>query len=682
MGDKRAGLYAALVATALSLAAGFAAYQQLFSTFAAYDDEGYLMISLSSVQQGQALYDQVYSQYGPAYYALQSLLLRVTGLPIAHDASRWRTLALWLGSCLLASRALWRQTNCPWTALIGFVILFCHVDRLALEPGHPQEFSLLLLSACWWLIAGMPSATRRNAFRWRAAICGAATGTLLMIKPNLGVFLLVPTGLALLPFERTGWLRHVLVGVSRAAWLALPWVVCHGRLADTAAVPLALLVWGAMMLIVAADAGAQGTREIVPGAAWLYALTTILSATSYGAWAVATGTSWSGLLQGLIGQHVSFGSRAFFHPAPLPWGSSLIVGAGALLLWWSRYRPGIAVGARWGAVVALLLVLARQLRDGGTPLLHGVFDRGHCGLAVALLAPSAWCLLRPPRGSGPDRQPAGATAGLARRWLALAGVTQLLGAYPVPGTQMAVGSFLLVGAGLVVSRDAIRASWSLPFAWRLPNPRWLAATAVTLAAAVLFARDAQTWQRRAAYEPLRLPGTSGLRLPAETVAEMHWLCTQIQDSADTFLFREHSRNSYYFWTRQSPPSSLNATCWPYLLSAAEQQRILAALGSRRRILVITEPYLAPLPVTESPLLRYIDRHWLPVASGAHFRVALLAPGVPGQDQTSAGSAHGARTLAQISHQSRPAALLRQVPARRSLRAAIPVRRLWVAGPDR
>lgn len=47
----------------------FAGFQQIFSTFASYDDEGYVMLSLVSYQDGKPLYDETYSQYGPFFFS-------------------------------------------------------------------------------------------------------------------------------------------------------------------------------------------------------------------------------------------------------------------------------------------------------------------------------------------------------------------------------------------------------------------------------------------------------------------------------------------------------------------------------------------------------------------------------------------------------------------------------------
>src|SRR5262245_64052464 len=85
--DRRRLLVPALI---LVVAAGClpAAYYGMFSGFQDYDDEGYLLISLRDYARGGVLYDQVYTQYGPAYYQLLTAVFGLFGLPFTHTAGR------------------------------------------------------------------------------------------------------------------------------------------------------------------------------------------------------------------------------------------------------------------------------------------------------------------------------------------------------------------------------------------------------------------------------------------------------------------------------------------------------------------------------------------------------------------------------------------------------------------
>jgi hypothetical protein len=52
---------------------------------AKYDDESYVMLSLQTFFQGQRLYEETYTQYGPAYYLIQS-----HPPPVGHDTYHCR----------------------------------------------------------------------------------------------------------------------------------------------------------------------------------------------------------------------------------------------------------------------------------------------------------------------------------------------------------------------------------------------------------------------------------------------------------------------------------------------------------------------------------------------------------------------------------------------------------------
>jgi hypothetical protein len=47
---------------------------------------------------------------------------------------------------------------------------------------------------------------------------------------------------------------------------------------------------------------------------------------------------------------------------------------------------------------------------------------------------------------------------------------------------------------------------------------------------------------------------------------------------------------------------------------------VTALDQTRRVCAVEEPYEAPLPVTTSPLLRYLDERFTPIAADRYFRV--------------------------------------------------------------
>jgi hypothetical protein len=164
-------LLLAAVGLAVACAATFAAHERLYSTFMEYDDEGYVLLTLQTFLSGQPLYDATYTQYGPAFYLLESGLRGLTGLPLTHDATRLKTLVLWLASAAISAGIVFRLTRSPWLALLGFGAAFLHLEKLVLEPGHPQEWCLLGLAVA---LLGATLSGPQLAL-WRVFLLGSAT---------------------------------------------------------------------------------------------------------------------------------------------------------------------------------------------------------------------------------------------------------------------------------------------------------------------------------------------------------------------------------------------------------------------------------------------------------------------------------------------------------------------------
>jgi hypothetical protein len=343
-----------------------------FSTFADYDDEGYMMISLRGYQQHGALYDQVFSQYGPAYYQLQSAFHRLTCLPLAHDVARLRTLVFWAMSCGLATLALFRMTRNRLAALAGFLLIFAHLDRLALEPGHPQEWCVLLMAAVWCASTWLDEPSRASL--WAAALIGACCGLLAMIKPNLGGLMTCAVIAAVSRRHSAAisecWLRWLSV----LALLAIPWVISRSHLHSPAGWSFPLLVTGGLLLLLAAGQAWPVQASGKPGrgaATWWIVLICGLTMAFVAGMARIGGTSSQGLLHGLILQHLEFGSRAFFKSPPLPPFTELILGGLAFVLAWGRRRRQVLLATRaafWTARSRLCMAsLIAAWRDSGWP---------------------------------------------------------------------------------------------------------------------------------------------------------------------------------------------------------------------------------------------------------------------------------------------------------------------------
>ena len=168
-------------------------YFRMFSMWAAYDDEGYIMQSVRSYLEGHRLYDEVYSQYGPSFFLLQHGIYSLLGLPLTHDVVRLVTLAAWLGTAAAAAGIVFRLTRSLVLSAIALVHVFVHLVSLISEPGHPETVLGLTFTLACLIVAG----DRGPITRRHAAWCGILAAFAVFAKVNVGAYLFL--GLAI-PF--------------------------------------------------------------------------------------------------------------------------------------------------------------------------------------------------------------------------------------------------------------------------------------------------------------------------------------------------------------------------------------------------------------------------------------------------------------------------------------------------
>jgi hypothetical protein len=582
---------------------GFAAYHQMFTTHAAYDDEGYVMLALAAYLDGKPLYDEVYAQYGPAPFALWAAVHRVLGLPVGHDVTRIQTILVWLLASSLGAVLVARLTRSWPFAAIAFVLGFLHLERLCLEPGHPQALcALAVAGACLLLCRPVPGAHRR------AVGLGVLVASVVMTKTNVGVLLLAAVATTMTvagPRDRAA--RLILAALLPLMALA-PFVVARAGSDEPGGLLLPAIV--AYSSAATLWLALRRPHRVVFRWSHLVAFATSLVATC-AVWAVAAladGTSPAGLWYGLVGQHTSlvanFASAAPIPAAALPWAVVGFVGA-----FLAADRAAVAAAARVAVTLALAWTCLQHLSDSTVPLVHGRVDRGATGALVGFATPLLWVLLKPAGTQDDD-------SALARLGLCFVACLLPLSAYPTAGTQMAVGSFALLLGCVVVVHDGIEAA-----AARRPSSRLAAVPLAAVLLATLLVRDVHFRARWTTFTPLDLPGAGRLRMPAETAARYRWIVESLRERADTFVFAARARNSFYFWTRLPPPTALNPTLWQFLLRPAEQQRVIAALESASRPAVVQETTARELEA-DAPLRVYLVRRFAPSLRNGPFEIWL------------------------------------------------------------
>ncbi len=162
-----------------------------FSGFAAYDDEGYFLITLRDFVAGPHTFAHVSALYGPIYYELVGGFFKLTGLPITHDNGRYLTLAIWLAGSLLQGVAVYRLTERLWLGVCAQLVGFHVLAAMAPEPLHPSGLVGLLMGGI-----ALAASFDEERPRLSGAALGGLCAALCLIKINTGAFAVLALAIA------------------------------------------------------------------------------------------------------------------------------------------------------------------------------------------------------------------------------------------------------------------------------------------------------------------------------------------------------------------------------------------------------------------------------------------------------------------------------------------------------
>ena len=564
-------------------------HRLVFAQFQDYDDEGYLLVTVQQFLRGLPLYDQVYTQYGPAYYLWQQVLHTLLGIPVTHDATRVVTIVVWLTCAVLVGLIVWLLTKRQLLTALGTIAAFMHLTRMTLEPGHPQELCVLgvlgaLALTTWRLAVKTRIGPAASMSVWALVAVTALT------KVNVGAFLAGALTLGLVTsLIGTRWRTALERIVMAAAMLAVP-ALMRGDLRRSDIAAYVVLVWcGLLAAFISrtsdAEEGVVTVRDLVAG----------ISAFAIGCGVVVAGIVYQGTSPGALFEGLFVAPlllpKVFWSPLPVP---ALLAAAApaALLVAWCWHRG--LIRQRWiefaalaGGLIMLMLSVAK--------VYWAIFAVG------PLLA---WLLLSDRAVSAEQRA--------ARRILAFAAIFMGLQAYPMPGTQIVVGTVLYIPLALVMIAGVQRTlahERSSPAAQPSVVGRALLAV-FAVAAVVMLGMQAQRFYARGV--GLDLPGARSVRTTERNVATYRWLSANMRENCDAFITAP-GLNSLHFWTEMAPVSTLNATVWPVLFDHDQQRRIVAAAERVERLCVAWSPLRmeSPPEIAARPLMAWLLREFEP-----------------------------------------------------------------------
>ena len=571
----------------------------LLTTLAPYDDEGYVMMTLRSFSEKNPLYEDTYTQYGPAYYLLTAPLHSVLGYPLTHHAVRLKTALLWVITVLLTMGITLKLSGNRILSLTTSCMVAVHLGRLALEPGHPQEVSLLMSLLGLWLLCDC------SPRRWWMAGCCAAFCA--MCKLNVGFVMTTSLLLAAcIDLPDNKWVRRpIMLSVWTLASLAVAATMLKANLGSTGIVyPIVILIsWLAIAIVASRKRGAEvlntKLRKFGP---LLGTLASGLVVTLFIAlWARANGTSWSMLVWGIVGQHHAH-AKYFFRPIPL----SVFTVLAALLIV-ASYRNQRWLG--FAGLICMAIAIAKAAGNAMQPLNFNC-QEGAEWLAVIgpCFAPGLLIFRRR----------------LIRGRVMLAGMT-VLGpwiAYPIAGTQLMLGAlpgWLTIG---VVISDAMQAISVAMRNQSKADPSkvvdWIAYARILFVGALIAgsASSIGSTTRWFSGASLGLRGSEWIHVaPSEAEAEQKLVRDIVESGASHLVFDGHTLNRFYFWTDLKPLTNANATLWPFMLSPNELARLRRSVERSQSLCVVVPPDVpAPMPeetgeIADTRKALYENRHF-------------------------------------------------------------------------
>jgi hypothetical protein len=595
----------------LTFVTGLIAHPRMFTGFATYDDEGYMLTALKGYVNHGHLYDDVFTQYGPFYYEAWGGLFSLFGIAVDHDAGRTVTMVTWIVSSLVIGLSIWRLAGSLLLGLATQALVFAALGVLANEPMHPGGIICLLLAA----IVAVSCFVADRLSPLPMALLGAALAALVLVKINVGFFAVASVALLCAVsypslFERR-WPRIAI----EAGFVVLPVILLASKFGEGWPRRYAVHVAVAALALVVVLRARQSARRAGEELGWLVGGFVVLAIVSL-LTIIATGTSLHGMVEGVVRQPLRQ-ADAFRIPLQLDsrlYGFDVVALGGALAFWYVGRGRGEDSNPAWIAMTSLFsiavgLVMALSVIGKGLP-----FDAGALpGYQFSMLG-FCWVAL-----IGSERRPG---VSFPLLLLPLLAVPQALHAYPVAGSQTLWATFLLIPVGAVCVGNGVRGLLAV-----LPAASERRALAV--AAACLFGVVGYLVFNSAIREPLQaarygydngvslgLPGAEEIRI-GKAEAGLYQRITAAVDRNCAATIMLPGMDSFYLWSEEEPPTGSNATAWTTLFDDSRQRQVIAEIEPIESICQLrNEPIAAGWgngTIPTGPLVRYLDRGFRPIA---------------------------------------------------------------------
>ena len=582
------------------IAAALLAYFKSFFNLNSFDDEGYLLATVKAFVEHHALYDQIYTLYGPFYYLVEWLFYGVTGFAPSHDCVRLIAFVLWSFCAAMLSWPVYHMTRS--LLLSGFTLVVA-VQTLVFfqwSPGHPEEICLALLACLLVLLCGVSGEISKRRMLAFAILAAAIAQT----KINLGLYVSLAILLSLLltlskgrsrtiMLAATGMLSVVLIAGIMSSLFRFSWVRDYFCLFLIA---FSTVLIGAFFMRL--DAVISRNSWYVLILAYVLTYTAILVPF------LLRGTTIWGFFYATIWQHRNFTKHWFrasaFGAGTLFWSACSLLLFAAWLLKFAKHQRFL-LALQWlkgilGACAAFQLLIHRA----NWPI---------CPIIMSFIAPFTWLILIEPVSKGIDPKQFGRVA------LALISVFVNLYAFPVAGSQDLFAIIPMISVIALFLHDAV-AEISVRNWIVLSSRVWrTAAIGASILIAASYVRElSRSYLEYSRNAPSPLPGSTHIHVSPEQASTFQWLTQEVDNRCPSF-FSMPGLFSFYFWTRQTSPTLMMMNDWPGFLDQSQQEIVVRDLVKLSTTCIVYNPSLIKLFHAEnllpsSPLAQYIQSNFV------------------------------------------------------------------------
>jgi hypothetical protein len=559
------------------------------------DDEGYLLLSLKHYFAGEHLYTQVFSRYGPFYFLLQKAVFGLLHLPVTFDAGRFVAYIYWVSSATFGSFFVYRLSKNVTLASAACLATMWLERVIALEPNHPEEVVIVLLTAGCFVSAN-PSPT--------ALLSLGAIGTALFFtKTNVGILFLAATLIASVCLFPAGRWRSISGKLLLAAVASVPFVLMYHSLNSWARGFCVMSILAATSILLAGmrakvhpSERMKNFRYIALGAT-ASAILIVLAMRVEG---MSLHTVLDGVVLGPLSQTTVFFIPFFVGRKMVLLGMALAICMAGLYWFPERWRTRSAWVDALKCVAGLLVIcLFIERRVAYTAPRSFSFAPFYALLPLLLLPRKGV------RWSAVDYFP--------RIFVTALAAMQIMQAYPVAGSQVSAGAAPFLLWAFVCISDGADGLFNLfpPVKdWPVRISAVSVMGGVVLAAVTAVMLRQGIWHRDYQTPASSLAGSASLHLPPELEMRYETLSNDVQDNCQ-ILFTMPGMGGFNFWSGVPTPDGFNEDNWMRGIPLEQQQQTLQVLEANPSACVIFKPEMLSVwgvpdkGIDSLPLAHYI-----------------------------------------------------------------------------